>query len=150
MVLKIREEMGVCHRISAENYSFSTYGLFSIDTGVNSNNFEQVIKQIAVECGRLKTELMTAEELENAKQILIGTLLLDTEAVDDRVDYYFFQYAQTGEIITIEELINRINKITATEIQNMAREIFKGDEVKIASVGDTKFEDSSVLPLLSI
>ena len=79
LVFKIREEMGACHRISARNYSFSTYGVFSIDTGINSNNFEKVIKQIAVECGRLKTELITDEELENAKQILIGRALLDTE-----------------------------------------------------------------------
>ena len=40
LVFKIREEMGVCHRISAENYSFPTHGLFSIGTGVNSNNFD--------------------------------------------------------------------------------------------------------------
>ena len=108
------------------------------------------MKQIAVECGRLKTELITAEELENAKQILIGTALLDTEAVNDRARYYFSQYVSTSEVITIEERINRINKVTALEIQDMAREIFKGDEVKIASVGDTKFEDSAVAPLLNV
>ena len=150
LVFKIREEMGACHKISAESHSVSTYGVFSIDTGINSNNFERVIKQIAVECGRLKTELITAEELENAKQVLIGTALLDTEAVNDRAGYYFVQYTLTGEIMTIAEYTDRINKVTATEIQNMAREIFKGDEVKIASVGDTKFEDSAVVPLLNV
>ena len=114
LVLKIREEMGACHRISAESSSASTYGLFYIDTGINSNNFERVIKQIAVECGRLKTELITAEELERTKQILIGKTLLDTEAINDRACNYFIQYAKTGEVITIEERINRINKVTAT------------------------------------
>ena len=150
LVSKIREEMGACHRISAGGYSYSNYGRFSIQTGINSNNFERVIKQIAIECGRLKTELITAEELEKAKQVLIGTALLDIEAVKDRARYYFLQYVSTGEVMTIEEWVNRINKITATEIQDMAREIFKGDEVKIASVGDTKFEDSAVAPLLNI
>ena len=41
LVFKIREEMGACHRISAESHSLSTYGVFSIDTGINSNNFDE-------------------------------------------------------------------------------------------------------------
>ena len=146
----IREEMGACYRICSVNGSFANYGEFSIQTGISPNNFDRVINQIAVECGRLKTELITAEELERAKQILIGKILLDTEATINRAAYHFLQYVSTGEVITIEERINRINKVTIPEIQDMAREIFKGDEVKIASVGNTKFEDSSIAPLLNI
>ena len=57
------------------------------------------------------------------------------EPLNGRADYYFSKYAKTGKITTIDERVNRINKITTTEIQDMAREIFKGDEVKIGSVG---------------
>ena len=51
-----------------------------IQTGINSNNFERVTKQIAIECGsKLKTELIGDEELERAKQVLIGRILNGTE-----------------------------------------------------------------------
>ena len=146
----IRDKMGACYRISAESYSFSNSGVFFIQTGINSNNFERVIKQIAVECSRLKTELVTAEEIERAKQILIMSILINTETNLARADNYLHKYIRTNEAMTIEDRINRINKITATEIQDMAREIFKGDEVKIASVGNTKFEDSAISPLLNV
>ena len=146
----LRRGMGVCYVIKAANILFSNFGIFYIETGINSNNFERVIKQIAVECSRLKTELITAEELEKAKQFLIVNILRNTESTIQRADYYLSQYIRTGEVTTIEESINRINKVTATEIQDMATEILKGDEVKIASVGNTKFEDSAVAPLFNI
>ena len=146
----IRKEMGACYYIVSSASIFSNYGMFSIHTGINSDNFMRVMKRIAVECGKLKTELITDGELERAKQFLIGNILRRTNSTYDRAYYYISQCTRTGEVTTIEERISRINKVTATEIQDMARDIFKGDEVKIASVGNTKFEDSAVAPLLNV
>ena len=115
LVFKIREEMGACHRISAGSYSLSTYGVFYIQTGISSNNFDRVIKQIAVECGRLKTELIGDDELEKTKQILIGRTLNDHRNCQLIGHIFIFHNMSfTSEIITIEESINRINKVTAT------------------------------------
>ena len=61
--------MGACYILYTEANVLSNYGEFCIQTGISPNNFERVIKRIAVECGRLKTELITAEELENGKTI---------------------------------------------------------------------------------
>ena len=146
----IRKGMGACYEIFSSCRALSNYGLFSIQTGISSNNFERVTNKIAIECSKLKTELIGDEELERAKQVLIGRILNGTETSISRTYYYSDEYVKTGGVTTIPEYIDRINKITATEIQDMAREIFKGDEVKIASVGDTKFEDSAVAPLLNI
>ena len=109
----IRDEMGACYSIYARSFHNSNFGQFYIQTGINSNNFERVIKQIAVECSRLKTELLTAEELENAKQLLIMSTLINTETNLDRAVGYLHKYMRADEVITITEIINRINKVTA-------------------------------------
>ena len=146
----IREEMGLCYSIESGDNASSNYGNFYIHTGISSNNFERVIKQIAVECSKLKTELVTEEELEIAKQIFIGHILRATETVGEKARHYFEEYVKEGKIITNEDLINKINKVTASQIQHMAQEIFKGDEVKVATVGDVTFKKSSIAPLLNL
>ena len=90
----IREDMSACYSIYTRANVLSNYGVFLIQTGINSNNFERVIKQIAVECGRLKTEQITAGELEIAKQYLIGGILRGIDAANRRAGYYISEYVK--------------------------------------------------------
>ena len=69
---KMREELGICYYVSAENDTFTDHGVFSVSAGVDSKRVKEAITAILTELKKLKTELVKKEELDKVKQYLIG------------------------------------------------------------------------------
>ena len=75
----IREQMGLCYSISS-NYS-SYNGVFTINTGVDSNNIDTVVKEVDNQIKQLQNGNITDEEYSQAKQ----SILSDMYSVNDSI-----------------------------------------------------------------
>jgi predicted Zn-dependent peptidase len=132
---KLREEMGVAYYVRAGNDPSTDHGSFQISAGVNNARTGEVIKEILKECTKLTTELVLSEELAKVKSFIIGNTKLSLESTDDIANFYGMQELLQGKIKTLEEKIKAITKVTAKDIQKMAKEIFKTKYLNLALVG---------------
>ncbi len=144
---KLRDEMGVCYYVHASHDAFTDHGLFSISAGVDNKRVKEVITVILAELNKLKTELVSEEELQKVKQNLIGSLYLGLETSDSLAQYFGGQEIMRDHIITPEELKAEINSINSVQIKALAEEIFIGQSLNLALIGrfDDKTEFENIL-----
>jgi len=136
---KMRDEMGICYYIRSYNDSSIDHGEFVIGAGVDSKRVKEAISTLLEEMNKLKTILVRPEELNKAKQYLIGTLNLGLESSDSLAEFFGGQEVLRKEIKKPEDIIKEIKAVTAEEIKFVAERIFKDEGLNLAIVG--KFKD---------
>ena len=136
---KMRDELGICYYVKADNDAFTDHGFLAVVAGVDSKRVKEAISAILEEMKKFKTDLVKPEELNKAKQHLIGNLNLSLESSDSLATYYGGQEILREEIKKPEDIIKEIKAVTAEEIKFVAERIFKDEGLNLAIVG--KFKD---------
>ena len=138
---KLRDEMGVCYYVRASQDSFTDHGLYTVSAGVDNKRVEEVIAVILQEFCKLKTELVSAEELKKVKQNLAGTMYLSLESSDEVAKFLGGQEIMNKKIKTPEDIKREIESVTALQVRNLARDIFVDKGLNLAIVG--RFSDEN-------
>lgn len=143
---KLRDEMGICYYVRSGNSTYRDRGYFAITSGLSKSRVEEGLRAIISEVEKMKTTLVTKEELEKAKEVIIGNMYLSLETSDSFGEFYAFQELMGQKIKTPKEKEDLIRKVTAKDIQKMAQMIFKKESMNLAIVGP--FEDSKLFEKL--
>ncbi len=145
---KLREDMGVCYYVNAGNEHATTYGYFAITAGVTNTRIEEVLRVLFEECKKLKTELVTDEELKRVKQYLIGTMKLALESSDSLAMFYGPQEVLKGSTLSPEDRAKKVNAVTKADLIRVAKKLFKIEKTNLAIIGPWK-DSVSVTSILS-
>ncbi len=137
---KLRDEMGVCYYVRAENDSYSDHGYLGIFVGVDNKRVEEVVKVVLGELKKLKEELVLEKELKKVKEKLISSLILGLESSDAYAEYYGIQEVLKRPVENPREKIKKIKKITKEDIKRVANKILKNDKLNLAVIGPIKNE----------
>jgi len=138
LFVKLREEMGVGYYVRAHNDAYTDHGFFQISAGVDNKRIEEVIYAVLEECRKLKKYKVPEDELEKVKECLIGNMKLSLESSDDIANFYGGQELLKRETKSAEEKAKQIRKVTASQIQALAKEIFKDRGLNLALIGPFK------------
>jgi predicted Zn-dependent peptidase len=138
---KMRDQLGICYYVHADQDAYTDHSVFEIAAGVDNSRVDEAIKEILVECRKLKTELVGENELKKAKDYISGRTMLDLETSDARGEFCAYQEIMKRKIETPEELIARIQAVTSEDIMKLANELFVDERLNMAIVG--KFKDST-------
>lgn len=137
---KLRDNLGICYYVRAGNSTYLDRGYFAITSGLSKKRVEEGLKAILEEINILKNTLISKEELEKAKEVIIGNMYLGLETSDAYGEFYAFQELMGQKIKTPKEKESLIRKVTAKDIQKMALTIFKKESMNLVVVGP--FEDT--------
>jgi predicted Zn-dependent peptidase len=138
LFVKLREEMGVGYYVRAHNDSFTDHGFFQISAGVDNKRIEEVIVAVLEECKKLKDYKITEAELDKVKEYLIGNMKLSLESSDDIANFYGGQELLKREIEEATKKANEIRKVTVSQIQALAKDIFTNKKLNLAVIGPFK------------
>jgi predicted Zn-dependent peptidase len=136
---KMRDELGLCYYVGSDNDTFTDHGFFAVSAGVDTKRIKEAISAILKEMNKLKTTLVKPEELNKAKQYLIGNLNLGLESSDSLASFLGEQEILRKDLKTDADIIKEIKAVTAEEIKFVAERIFKDSGLNLAIVG--KFKD---------
>ncbi len=134
---KIREEMGGCYSIQALLYNHPTYGDFYITTGIDSKRTKEIYKAILKELKKMKDTLVEKDELEKAKTKLLSSESFALESNGSILQRCFREYVVSGKVLSFKESTDAIKKVTAKQVQNCAKNIFKKKNFAIAVLGSS-------------
>ena len=137
---KMRDQLGICYYVRTDNDSFTDHGFLSIAAGVDNKRVEEGIKGILEECRRISKEPVGAAELQKAKDYISGTTLLGLETSDARAEFCGYQDALKGKVSSPDEIMAKIRKVTAKDVQNLAKEIMVDKGLNMALIG--RYKDS--------
>ncbi len=138
---KMREELGICYYIRSAANELTDHGNLVISAGVDSSRVEEGINGILEEMMKVRDEKVPASELRKAKDFLIGNMYLGLESSDSLARFYGFQEILHEKIKTPKDIEKEIEKITATDVQKVTKEIITNSKLNLAIVGKYKDEE---------
>jgi predicted Zn-dependent peptidase len=110
-------------------------GMFGIYAGVHPDNVRQTVELIVQEMNTICRTPITAAELQDAKEFTKGNLILATESVDNQMVRLAQNEIHFDGYIPLESVIESIDAVTAEEIQELARALFKTEQSGLTLLG---------------
>ena len=132
---KVREELGAAYYVRSGVDLFTDHGFLAVNSGVDQTKILAVVKAILEEMRKLKDELVPDAELRRAKNHLVGRIILGLEASDELASFYGAQEIAGENLMSPQELVEKLEAVTAEDIRNVARDIFMDDQLNMAVIG---------------
>ena len=136
MFQEVREVRGLAYSV----YSFATHhadaGVVGVAVGCLPGKYDAVLATVRGELAKVAAEGITAEELERGKGQLKGGLVLGLEDSGSRMSRLGKAELVLDELLSIDEVVQRIEDVTLADVTELARELFTQPEL-LAVVGPT-------------
>ncbi len=130
---KVREENSLCYSIYSHPTSFIASGHFTIYTSYQAQNQKAVTTLIAESIKQLKSDF-DEDTLARAKRQLRGAYLLGLDNSMGQMTMLGKRAIYGGEILTMDEIIERIDSIELATVKGLIDEMFT-DKLALAIVG---------------
>ncbi len=129
LFLELRDKKGLAYTVRSNYETYSKGACFSVYIGTEPKNIKVALAGFKEEIDKIKTELVSDLELENAKNSIIGKRLFLTETN--------MQQANMAGLYEIEnlgydyesKLIEKIKKVKKEDIQNIAKKYLNENAV---------------------
>ncbi len=132
---EIREQRGLVYSVYSYHSSYHDTGLFCIYAGLSKQNVDEVLDLIFKQVKDIHVNGVKTKELQRAKDQLKGNLYLSLENVSTRMSRLGKSQLYLGKVIPPEEIVKRINKVEAHEVQELARDLLRPEHFSLATVG---------------
>ena len=132
----IRERQGLAYAVYSELNPYTDTGCLSVYAGTSVESAKQVVASILREFRDLKDNLAPADEVRRAKDHLKGSLMLSLESTSSRMSNLARQQLHFGRFFTLDELALSIEKVTAEEVQRVARTFFNQKQIALTVLGN--------------
>jgi len=136
----IREDHGLAYAVFSGINAYTDAGYLSVYAATSPEQINEVIRLSIGEFDRLKSETISDAELQRAKDQLKVSIMLGLESTSARMSNLARQEIFFGRQFTLDEILQRIDRVTANDVQRMAQEIF-GDELAVTAIGQIESLD---------
>ncbi|MBS1803326.1 MAG: insulinase family protein [Acidobacteria bacterium] len=131
----IREERGLAYAIYSDLSPYSDTGSLCVYAGTSAGKALEVVALVMAEFSNLKENPLSEEELRRGKDQLKGNILMGLESSNSRMANLARQEMYFHQFFTAEEVIARIETVTAEQIQTMAKRLFVPDRIAVTLLG---------------
>jgi predicted Zn-dependent peptidase len=138
---EIRDKLGLAYSIHSYVDHFQDTGAVTVYAGVEPKNLPVALKAVIEQLALLK-EPIPESELNKAKELSKGRLLLRMEDTRGVTGWMGGQEILTGKILTVDETVATIDAITTDQLHELANELLVSDGLRLSVVGPvTNCED---------
>lgn len=138
LFLEVREQQGVAYDISSSPSSYHDTGCFVTYAGVDPGRTAPALRAILTELARLRVEPVPEDELQRAKEYTKGRMALRLEDTHSVASWLGGQEALRGSVMELDDVMARLDAVTAADVQRVARDLFQEDWLRLALIGPHK------------
>ena len=131
---EVREKRGLSYDISSRLHLFADAGMFTVTAGLDASKADAARATIDRELARITTTRVGAEELRRTKEFLVGNFRLSHEKMTSKLFFYGQTMLAFGRLVSPTEQIAGIRAVTATDVRDVAREIFRPENRSVSWV----------------
>lgn len=135
LFVSVRERQGLCYYVRSGTDSYRDAGFIYAAAGVDNARFPQAVTAIVNEFRRLREEPVSEEELERAKQHLLGKSAMTFEGSDEVAEYYGIQDLEEKSQETVAAFMEKVKLVTVADIKQLAETVFVNDQLRLVAVG---------------
>jgi predicted Zn-dependent peptidase len=132
----IRERQGLAYAIYSDLNPYRDTGCLSVYAGTSRESAAKVVQSVVSEFRKLKSESVPDEELRRSKDQLKGSLMLSLESSTARMSNLARQDMYFDRFYGMDELIEKIEAVTAEDLQDMANDFFRTESIAVTVLGN--------------
>ena len=129
--LAVRERNGLVYSIDSSLTPYTDTGVWNIYFGCDKTNFDKCIKLIYKELEILRDKEISAKDLKKAKKQFAGQLLISHQNRESYILAAAKSVLHLNLLETQEKIIEKVNLITAQELQTIAQQLFASEQITI-------------------
>ncbi len=129
--VNVREKNGLSYNIEANYTPYSDSGMAVIYFSSEHDNTDHCLQIIAREIDKLQNTNLTTRQLAMAKKQYIAQMTISTEGNEGYMLGVGRSLLVHGEVDTLEEAYKKINAVTASQIAEVANEVFTNNSTLI-------------------
>lgn len=133
---KIREERGLAYSVYSYGTAFLEGGLFTIYAGTTKESYKEVLEIIKNEFNDIRENGITESELQKSKNQFLSMLTFSLESSKGKMSRMANSYLLYDKVIDIDEIIEKIEKITLEDIKRTAEYLFQEEYYSYTVLGD--------------
>jgi len=138
LFIEVRERRGLAYYIRSAHETYTDSGYLVANAGVDNKRVEEAVKVIIEEFKKIRDEKIFPAELKKAKDHIRGATLLALESSDEVASFLGSQEVIRQDILTPEQFFSKIEKVKIEDLQRIARQIFRPQNLNLALIGPFK------------
>lgn len=140
LFLEIREKHGLAYDVHSYTNEYDDAGSLVVYAGVEPARIDEALRATLGEISRL-AEPIPADELARAKEFWKGRMLLRLEDTRSIASWLGAQEALLNRIYTVDDVIERVDRVQAADLQSLAERLFASEKLCLAVIGPYRSED---------
>ncbi len=132
---EVREKRGLAYAVGSYSEQYTDSGLIASYVGTREDNVEEACAIIGAELARLRSEPVSADELNRAKESVKGRLVLTSESTAARMTRISRATLFGLPIDSLDEMLAKVDAVTVDDLTELARELYGAERLSAACVG---------------
>jgi predicted Zn-dependent peptidase len=132
---EIREQRGLAYSVYSYRAAFDDAGFLAVYAGTAPERVQETLEVIETELAKLVRDGLPAAELDAAKGHLTGSIAMSLETSASRMRRLGRAELVEGEIPSLDEVIARIEAVTADDTRRVIDRVFANGARTLAVVG---------------
>jgi predicted Zn-dependent peptidase len=120
LFIELREKHAITYDVNSAHCKGADFGYFGINLAVNNSKLGKTQKLILNELKNLRTKPVPAEELDRAKQIMLGGVLRGMDNPHDCYEIITFMEMQFGNEFALKKYVDWIKAVTCEDLRRVA------------------------------
>jgi len=134
----VRERHGLAYSIQSSLNYFADAGAMIVSAGLDNKRLAKALRLTVRELARAAAKPPSAGEVRRAKDYAIGQMRLALESTSNQMMWASEHLLGFGKIFEPDEVVRRVHKVTAAEVQAIARDLFRASRLRLAVIGPAK------------
>jgi len=135
LFLELRERRSLTYDVSTFGATFADCGTFGVHAGFDPEQAPAVVAAILEQLERVVQEPITPAELDRARAFTRGRLELRMEETGSVASWLGTGESLLPRILTVDEVIERLDALTADDLLRVARRYVRPDLARLAVLG---------------
>ena len=128
--LVLRERHGLVYTVESTMASYSDTGCWCTYFGCDHHDVKRCMRLVQRELDKVMQHPLTPRQLDTAKRQLHGQLSIACENREQYTLDFAKHFLHYGREHSVEELLERIDAVSAQELQDVARQLFVPDNMQ--------------------
>lgn len=145
LFISVRERNGLGYYVHTSVDATTDTGYLVTQSGIKNDSLEKAMQLVLDEYRDLRDKKITPKELKKAKDFVRGSMSLSLDGTDTQASFYATQEVMGRELLTPEEKMRMIDKVTVSDIKKVAEDIFKNEKLNLSVIGPFEEKEKQVL-----
>ncbi len=131
----VREKLGITYQINTFLNSYKDVSAFGVYYSTSDKHWEKVFNIIRREFNKIIDGKIKDSEIKRVKEYLKGNTILSLENTTNRMIRLANSILHYGKILSLEEIVAKIDSVTKDEIKEIAKEVLAEKELVTITLG---------------